>query len=75
MADLLPSVAHIPVPYVMAYDMRPLETLKEKKLLLQEAANNNWLIFFEHDNNIELCSLAQSERGVQAGENLIMKDL
>lgn len=74
-ADLLPSKAHIPLPWVMSYDMRPLETLKEKKILLHEAASNDWLIYFEHDNNIELCSLQQTEKGVKAGDTLIMKDL
>jgi len=74
-ADLLPSQAHIPLPWIMGYDMRPLETLKEKKALLNEAADNNWLIYFEHDNNKELCSLQQTEKGVKAGDNLIMKDL
>jgi len=74
-ADLLPSKAHIPLPWVMSYDMRPLETLREKKLLLNEAAANNWLVYFEHDNNVELCSLEQTDKGVKAGDTLILKDL
>ena len=58
MADLLPSVAHIPVPFIMAYDTRPLETLKEKKLFLTEAQQKNYILFFEHDPAIECCNLA-----------------
>jgi glyoxylase-like metal-dependent hydrolase (beta-lactamase superfamily II) len=46
-ADLLPSVAHISLPWVMAYDMRPLDTLHEKATLLKEAVNNNWVLFFD----------------------------
>lgn len=64
-ADLLPSMAHIPVPYVMAYDTRPLLTLEEKKNFLEEAAANNYILFFEHDRSIECCSLKQTERGVR----------
>lgn len=68
MADLLPSVAHIPVPYVMAYDTRPLETLQEKKLFLKEAVENNYILFFEHDITNECCNLQQTEKGVRMKE-------
>ncbi len=64
-ADLIPSMAHIPIPYVMAYDTRPLLTLEEKEPFLTEAVNNNYLLFFEHDNSIECCSLKQTDRGVR----------
>ena len=64
-ADLIPSMAHIPIPYVMAYDTRPLLTLQEKKPFLDEAAANNYYLFFEHDKSIECCSLKQTEKGVQ----------
>lgn len=67
-ADLLPSMHHLPLPWVMAYDTRPLETLKEKKSLLTEAIANDWLLYFEHDPVNELCSLQQSERGIRALE-------
>jgi glyoxylase-like metal-dependent hydrolase (beta-lactamase superfamily II) len=63
MADLLPSAAHLPLPYVMAYDMFPLQTLHEKKAFLQEAVSNNYLLYFEHDPINELCSLTSNERG------------
>ncbi len=65
MADLLPSVGHIPLPYVMAYDMFPLKTLNEKSIFLEEAAAKEYLLFFEHDVNIEVCSLQQTEKGIR----------
>ena len=75
MADLIPSVAHLPLPYIMGYDVRPLETLKEKTSILAEAAKNNWLLFFEHDNSVELISLEQTEKGVRRKEELRVSDL
>lgn len=68
MADLLPSQAHIPIPYVMAYDTRPLLTLQEKKSFLREAADNNYILFFEHDPVYECCTLQDTEKGVRVGE-------
>lgn len=65
MADLLPSQGHIPLPYVMAYDMFPLTTLNEKKSFLKEAVENDYILFFEHDPVHECCSLQQTERGVR----------
>ena len=60
MADLIPSVGHIPIPYVMGYDMRPLNTLQEKEYILKTAAEENWTLFFEHDPLIECCSQLSS---------------
>lgn len=68
MADLLPSVAHLPIPYVMAYDMFPLTTLQEKKNFLQEATDNNYILYFEHDHVNECCSLQMTEKGVRVAE-------
>ena len=65
MADLLPSSGHIPVPYVMAYDMFPLTTLNEKKSFLKEAIENDYILFFEHDPVNECCNLQQTERGIR----------
>jgi hypothetical protein len=65
MADLLPSAGHIPLPYVMAYDMFPLTTLKEKKAFLQEAVDNKYLLFFEHDPVHECCTLQVTEKGIR----------
>lgn len=66
MADLLPSVAHIPVPFIMAYDTRPLETLREKKAFLSEAVKKDFILFFEHDPLIECCNLQLTDRGVRS---------
>jgi glyoxylase-like metal-dependent hydrolase (beta-lactamase superfamily II) len=68
MADLLPSTGHIPLPYVMAYDMFPLQTLTEKKAFLQEAAANNYILFFEHDPLNECCTLQATEKGIRVKE-------
>jgi glyoxylase-like metal-dependent hydrolase (beta-lactamase superfamily II) len=68
MADLLPSTGHIPLPYVMAYDMQPLKTLSEKKLFLNEALDNNYILFFEHDAQHECCTLHQTEKGIRENE-------
>ncbi len=65
MADLFPSVAHIPIPYVMAYDMFPLTTLHEKRSFLQEAVENNYILYFEHDPFHECCSLQHTEKGIR----------
>lgn len=64
-ADLLPSVYHIPMPYIMGYDMFPLTTLHEKKSFLTEALNNDYILFFEHDPKHECCTLKQTEKGIR----------
>ncbi|MDA0986872.1 MAG: MBL fold metallo-hydrolase [Bacteroidetes bacterium] len=61
--DLVPTFSHIPFPYIMGYDLRPLQTLEEKKIILTEAAKNNWILFSEHDPNTEAVTLKQSEKG------------
>jgi glyoxylase-like metal-dependent hydrolase (beta-lactamase superfamily II) len=75
MADLLPSAAHIPLPYVMAYDMFPLTTLNEKKLFLTEAQQNDHVLFFEHDPLIECCNLHMTEKGVRSNKTFNLSDL
>ncbi|MFN8323149.1 MAG: MBL fold metallo-hydrolase [Chitinophagales bacterium] len=74
-ADLFPSMAHIPLPYVMAYDTRPLLTLDEKKILLNEAVTNNYYLFFEHDPSIECCSLISTEKGIRSKEAFKLSEL
>jgi hypothetical protein len=64
-------VNHIPLPYVMAYDMFPLTTLKEKKSFLQEAIDEDYHLFFEHDAVNECCTLQQTEKGIR--QNSIFK--
>ena len=68
MADLLPSQGHIPIPYVMAYDMFPLTTMNEKKLFLKEALDNDYVLFFEHDPRYECCTLQETEKGIRPKE-------
>lgn len=65
MGDLLPSTAHIPLPWIMAYDTRPLITLEEKKMFYKEALENDYTLFFEHDIFNECCNSKQTERGVR----------
>lgn len=62
-ADLLPSTGHIPLPYVMGYDTRPLITLTEKEKFLRAAAENNYVLFLEHDGVNECCTLQSTEKG------------
>lgn len=68
MADLLPSQGHIPIPYIMAYDMQPLISMDEKKSFLKEALENDYILFFEHDPVRECCTLQQTERGIRPKE-------
>jgi glyoxylase-like metal-dependent hydrolase (beta-lactamase superfamily II) len=75
MADLLPSVGHLPLPYVMSYDMFPLTTLTEKKSFLQEAFENQYVLFFEHDAVHECVKLVQTEKGIRAGAAFTLADL
>lgn len=67
-ADLIPSAAHVPLPYIMAYDMRPLVTLEEKSTFLLDAGKRNYILFFEHDPVNECCSLEMTEKGVRVKE-------
>lgn len=62
-ADLIPSMHHISLPFVMSYDLRPLQTMKEKELLLGEALEKDWTLFFEHDPKNECCTLTQNNKG------------
>ncbi len=75
MADLLPSTAHIPLPYVMAYDMFPLTTLQEKKTFLQEAVDKEYILFFEHDNLNECCNLQLTEKGIRQKDSFRLEDI
>ena len=75
MADLLPSAGHIPLPYVMAYDMFPLTTLNEKKSFLTEAQQNDYVLFFEHDPTIECCTLQMTEKGIRMKESFLLEEL
>ena len=75
MADLLPSVGHLPLPYVMAYDMFPLTTLTEKKAFLEEAVAGDYVLFFEHDPVNECCTLQQTEKGIRVRDRFKLTEL
>jgi glyoxylase-like metal-dependent hydrolase (beta-lactamase superfamily II) len=75
MADLLPSTVHIPIPWVMAYDTRPLITLKEKELFFKEAIEKDFVLFFEHDLYHECCTLQDTSKGPRFKESFELKDI
>jgi len=73
-ADFFPSAAHLPLPYVMAYDTRPLLTLQERKDFFIQAIKNDYVLFFEHDIYNECCTLHETDKGVRAKEFFSLKD-
>ena len=75
MADLLPSTGHIPLPYVMGYDTRPLLTLDEKARFLNEAADNEYILFLEHDSVNECCTLKHTEKGVRLDKTFSLAEI
>ena len=75
MADLLPSAAHVPLPYVMAYDTRPLVTLEEKKAFLKYAVHNKLNLFLEHDPTNECCNLLETEKGVGVNSTFKLSEI
>ena len=75
MADLLPSAGHLLIPYVMAYDMFPLTSLREKKSFLEEALAGDYVLFFEHDPVYECCSLQKTEKGIRPKDFFLLNDL
>lgn len=74
-ADLLPTVGHIPLPYVMGFDTRPLLTLGEKAKFLEDAADNDYLLLFEHDAHHELCTVKNTEKGVRLDKSYTFKEI
>ena len=75
MADLLPTAGHLPLPFVMGYDTRPLLTLDEKELFLNMAADNNFLLFLEHDAHNEIITVKHTEKGVRLNETYTCNDI
>jgi glyoxylase-like metal-dependent hydrolase (beta-lactamase superfamily II) len=75
MADLLPTVAHIPLPYVMSYDMCATQTLKEKKAFLEEALAEEYILFLEHDASNQCCTLKQTEKGIRVDNIFTLDDI
>jgi len=74
-SDLIPSAAHIPLPYVAAYDMFPMQTLKEKKFFLEEAFENEYILFFQHDPEIECATLQKTDKGIRVKDTFKLSDL
>lgn len=75
MADLLPSVGHIPIPYVMAYDVRPLTTMEERSTYWEEIVEKEYILFFEHDPVNECCTLQHTEKGIRVKEIFKLSDI
>ena len=75
MADLLPSVGHLPLAYVMGYDTRPLLTIQEKQLFLEEAAQEQYVLFLEHDSVHECCTVKMTEKGVRVDQTFRLDEL
>lgn len=69
-ADLFPTSSHIPLPYIMAYDLTPLETMKEKERVLDQAVSENWIMFYEHDPYRVATRAIKDEKGFRAGEEV-----
>jgi len=74
-ADLLPSAGHIPLPYVMGYDTRPLLTLEEKRAFLKESAEKKHILFLEHDFYQSCCTVQQTERGVKLDKTFQFEEM
>ena len=74
-ADLLPSSGHIPLPYVMGYDTKPLITLNEKEKFLNQAAENEYIIFLQHDNYNECCTVQKTEKGVRLKDTFLLSEV
>lgn len=75
MADLLPSTGHIPLPYVMGYDTRPLLTMTEKEWFLNKAADEGYFLFLEHDSVNEVCTVKHTEKGVRLDQTFRLEDI
>ncbi|MEC7405067.1 MAG: MBL fold metallo-hydrolase [Bacteroidota bacterium] len=75
MADLLPSPTHIPLAWVMGYDIDPLQTIREKEAFLAEAAENNFILFYEHDPVIECSRVVQTVKGFRASDTMSLADI
>src|SRR5690606_33248281 len=75
MADLLPSVGHIPLPYVMGYDTRPLITMDEQQKFLEEAAREKYILFLEHDPVNECCTVKMTDKGVRVDQTFRLDEI
>ncbi len=74
-ADLIPTAVHISLPWISAYDIQPMLLLKEKEEFLKEAAEKNWILFFEHDIFTECCTLQRTEKGIREKERFMLNEI
>ena len=74
-ADLIPTVGHIPLPYIIGYDTRPLLTLAEKEVFLNKAVSEDYFLFFEHDAHNEICNLQLTEKGIRLNKTFAFNEL
>ena len=74
-ADLLPSTGHIPLAYIMGYDTRPLLTLTEKEKFLKKAVEQEYILFLQHDNYSECCTVEQTDRGVRLKDTFKLTEI
>jgi glyoxylase-like metal-dependent hydrolase (beta-lactamase superfamily II) len=75
MGDLIPTVAHIPLIWNMSYDIESLKTIDEKQKILKEALENKYILVFQHDENIECCTLVMTPKGIRAGEKFDFSEI
>ena len=73
-ADIFPMVAHIPIPWVMAYDVQPVVTMEEKQKLLQKMEREDWILFFEHDPHIQACSVHKDGKHYKLNKEIKISD-
>jgi hypothetical protein len=74
MADIIPTAAHMPIPYIMSYDTQPLITLTEKEDFLNEAVEKNYILYFEHDAYTECCTLEKTEKGIKVKKTMSLAE-
>ena len=73
-ADIFPLSAHIPVPWVMSYDVQPVVTMQEKEKLLIKMREEGWVLFFEHDPNIQACTVDRLDKHFRMNETVIISE-
>lgn len=74
-SDIIPTMSHMPVPYVMGYDVRPLNSMNEKKDIMQMAVNYGYVLFFEHDPVNECCTVKETEKGFRPDQIFKLSEL
>lgn len=73
-ADLFPTTVHLPLPYIMAYDTRPLMTVEDKKRFFKDALENEYVLFFEHDLHTECCTIMETEKGIGVKDTFTLEE-